>query len=336
MLTNDNALVWSLTIHNWDGKRYDPSLSKEINASYNAAKDAGTYTRKIVPGALLTAVTNAKTEMRDRFNDVTHPHHAKGSRVSSRARFLEVKAVIAEHEMLYNHEADRFVKQYTDWLTNNGPQAFLKDMYKPNLYPEPSQVRKRFSVDMTVQPYTIAPTGDSALDLSLQEEFDKAQLKEDSMLRADISNRIYKIVSNIYQRLMSDGKFRKEPFEALVEKAELIKTLNIFNDPRIDSISRDAAALANLDLTDLRKDDSHRAFAANKASDILDKLNNLRSTPSVTSTPTSNPRTENSAIQNSISTQPSVVRNDPVHAEIPAINGYDNTGDQRDAPLLEL
>lgn len=311
MLTNDNAIVWSLHIPCWDGKRHDPSLSREINASYDADRDAGTYTRKIVPPAMLNRVNRSKQNLRDSFNDITHPYAAKGSRVSSKARYFEVKAAIEKGKLEYLHEVDHFIREYTAWLASNGPQNFMKNMYQPNIHPEPSQLRKRFGVEFTVVPYTVAPTGDSELDTTLQEEFDKAQLKEDSDLRADISNRIYKIVSNIYQRLMSDGKFRKEPFESLMEKASLIETLNIFNDSRIDSIARDARALANLDLKELRKDEFHRADAANAANNILKKLNNLRNVPSDT--------TKNTTGQNGPEPQPPLVLNGAVPPQVPTI-----------------
>ena len=314
MLTNDNALVWTLTIHSFDGKVADKSLTREINNSYEADESAGNYTRRIVPPLMLAKTNAAKSKMRDEFNAATHPHHGKGSRTGAKKRYLDVKAIIEQHSAILDHEADHFMIQYSDWIIRGGPEQYLKKMYKPNLYPEASQIRQRFFAEYSVLPYTVPPTGDSSLDLTLVQEFEKAQLKEDQLVRTDISNRIHDIVSKIYQRLISDGKFRKDPFENLSEKAELIKTLNIFDDPRIDSIAIDAARLANTDLSAIRKDDSQRSTSANQANDLLAKLEKLRNTPHVERRPDTRPEDQQS--QDIVKPKPRLVLNDSVPTEI--------------------
>lgn len=322
MLTKDNALIWALRINCWEGIKLNRDLTNQINRSFDADADAGKYHGRVVPAIMLKPVNAAKNQMREAFNDITSPYTVLASRVGGKHRYLDVKGKIIEHGLKFNYEADKFIAEYTKWQNTEAPRKFLGKNYNPRMFPEASRLRQKFSFAWTVVPYNQPPTGDSILDEDLREEYARTQETADKELRADIASRIYDAVHNIYTRLITNQAFRSESFDSLAKQADIIRALNILNDPRVTSLALDAERLGQADRKGIREDESYKQTVATQANAMLSKLNSLRDTPDERHS-----GTENKTSQDNTSPQPRMVLNGAVLTEVPRINGNQHISD---------
>ena len=64
-LTRDAMLV-SLRIHHWSGKRYDRKASEHVAVHHDADTDAGRYTKRLLPPAAFAALTRGGQRRPDR------------------------------------------------------------------------------------------------------------------------------------------------------------------------------------------------------------------------------------------------------------------------------
>ena len=81
-LTRDAMLV-TLRIHHWSGKRYDRKASDHVAHHHDADTDAGRYTKRLLPKAAFAALTKAVSAARTAHYDNTLPWDDQGRRLLS-------------------------------------------------------------------------------------------------------------------------------------------------------------------------------------------------------------------------------------------------------------
>ena len=79
-LTRDAMLV-TLRIHHWSGKRYDRKASDHVAYHHDADADAGRYTKRLLPKAAFAALTRAVSAARTAHYDHTLPWDDRGRRL---------------------------------------------------------------------------------------------------------------------------------------------------------------------------------------------------------------------------------------------------------------
>lgn len=75
------AMLVSLSISQWSGRRLDREITDEVNQSHNAASDAGRYNKLLLPKEALGGIVSVVSETRTDFLKRTLPWMDNGSRI---------------------------------------------------------------------------------------------------------------------------------------------------------------------------------------------------------------------------------------------------------------
>lgn len=277
MSITTKAMVLNLQIGIWQGYRLDKDASRKVVQDANADGDAARVNKHLVPKEALKAINTASNAIRAHFYDKTLPWKDNGDRLITRMLYMPF---IEEHERLVGE----FVNAVNEFITVSYPQAREKaafrmgDLFKPDDYPSAESLRRRFYINLDIDPVTEA--GDFRVSLDKEHADEVRQSMEralhERLDRAmhDVWERLGNVVGHFASKMGSDDIFRDTTVRNLEELVDMLPGLNVLDDPDLDDISRELKAkLHGLDPKDLRKDKELRSQAAKDAKEIMDRMN---------------------------------------------------------------
>src|SRR5580704_5442944 len=84
------ALLASLTISQWTGRKLDKTATGTVETTHATEKRVGNYTKKLLPGAKeLEEIARIAGAIRQYFYDQTAPWHADGARMIKAQSYME-------------------------------------------------------------------------------------------------------------------------------------------------------------------------------------------------------------------------------------------------------
>jgi len=278
MLVEFNASVWT-------ARKLDKSTTDEVTSNKNAAKDAARVNKHLLAGRTeLEVIQQAVGRARQYVYDNTSPWSDSGLRLLPNTRFIKFAERMNEFDEEIAALVKAFIAIYPSLIT---AQAMaLGDMFKRDDFPTPNELVTKFSFRVNYMPVPTA--GDFRVDVGnkAQEEL-KAKLEALTQERidhamADVRARLGERLKRISDRLTTDyvqgeaktRRFHDTLVDGALEMCDLAKSLNIINDPALETARRELEQLLiGVTPAELRKDETIRQDVKKNVDAILDKFN---------------------------------------------------------------
>ena len=310
-----NAILVTLNISTWSARKYDASVTKETNQAHGADEDAGRYNKKLLPGDApeYKALIQHANQLRDFHYTNTLPWNDQGQRILTMKNYQAYvdgmrKGTDAFYSLLSDLEAayprlraDAKVKLNGMWKESDYPEN-IRDKFAFAYVPEPMPETGDLRVEL--------PAAEMAILEKQVEERTKQRLAE---AQNDAVRKLHEVVKRMVDRLgtreqcskckgegttietrkkpnkgekvtcwicngegSTEATFRDSLIENAREVTDVLKRINLNEDPELEKLRKQTEKLAKSNEPDtLRTDAAARAKAAEKAQSILDAMNSV-------------------------------------------------------------
>lgn len=281
MNISEKAMLVSLSISAWSGRKYDKDASKEVADNHGTdATRAGRFNKILVNPASLKDITSIAGNARNYTMSVTLPWLNDGVRIIPVDIYLEYMQRMSEYRSQFNDAVEKLLREY-DALVKQA-RLDLNGLFKESDYPSEESIRRKHAFNVRV--FNIPDSKDFRVALSESEFQSTKQEIEQNLLDAqdnavrDVFQRVQSRMEHIIKRLKeveaTDGKgIRDSMMKNVVELADLLPKLNITGNKDVDAVAAQLRQdLASISSDDLRENQSSRISAAQSAREILTKV----------------------------------------------------------------
>ena len=287
-IRNFGTLV-TLQTSRWHGKVKDRRAALDAAAASGADAGAFEATKRLLVGAdeMLKRIHKAIDTARTKHYAMTLPWSTSGSqafassgkrtgaRLLPNTLFMEYTQAMAKAKGEMDTAINAFVPAYPSLVQM--AQKRLGTRFDQSEYPNASAIRERFSLSFDFSPVPMGGDFQGLADAQVERLADRLNAKTSLMLEnamQDAWTRLYDTVTHAYAKFSNpDAMFHYTMVDKLRESADLLKHLNIVNDPTIESVR--AYVEKNLtmhDVKEIRKDDSLRKHLASHAKIAVDMM----------------------------------------------------------------
>jgi hypothetical protein len=283
------AVLVSVNISQWTARKLDKKVTDETNRRHNATADAGRYNKLLIAADHLKELSGLVSKARQLHYQMTRPWADEGPRILANVLYSKFTDEFRSIKREFSVAADRFAKVYPSLIEER--KGKLNGMFNEADYPPPSQIRSKFSLDLTVLPFPDADDFRSTLDDETVEEI-RQQLKStsDAVLNNAMkttAEQIIETVGTMARKLAeykasggkgdkAEGVFRDSLVENVRELAELLPAFNLTDDPKLDAITkRIKSELCVEEAKDLRANEAVRETVQKSADDIVAAVSQL-------------------------------------------------------------
>lgn len=301
------AMIGSLNISVWEARKLDRNTQAEVLANKGAkSRRAATVSKHLFSECpALEAIKTLRGEARVWFNNATLPWDDNGGRLITTAQYMRVIDQAGKYEQRFNHLIETFKNVYQ---TEISKQAFeMGALFDRSEYPPANEVQSKFRFGLSVSPVPLA--GDFRVDVGneaaaqLKAQYEKAMEQRVAGAVSDTWQRVKAQVEWVHERMTAvlehdpdaveeipttdengtvvrvDIKKKRRPklYDSMLEQGlelcQLLKDLNVTNDPRLEAARRDLeAALTRVDLDSLKESTELQRATKSAMQDILDKF----------------------------------------------------------------
>jgi|LakMenEpi03Aug12_release.lakeMendotaPanAssembly.Ray.scaffolds.fasta_scaffold00761_16 hypothetical protein len=288
MKLNDRALLVTLKISQWAGRKHDKQVTKQVASQHAADTSVGRFNKSLLPatGYLedVHAMTSAIRQMV--YQNTMAWGSVDGTRLLPVGNYLAFTATF--RRMLTEREAavERFLSAYPR-LKEEAKLFLPNGLYKEDDYPDVDTLRGKFACSVEMGP---VPTDDFRVQLG---DAELAQIKADVVARTEASmrdamrevwQRLYDRVKHMADKLQAiddtadvEGRGKARLHESTIENireiCELLPRLNITNDPDLEAMrQRVADSLGTVETDALKADPLFRERTKTEAQSIMDAM----------------------------------------------------------------
>lgn len=270
MKIQERSMLVDLTIRCWDATKHDKKVSAEVEASH-AAHDAGRYSKRLIDKAHLSELSTLASQARQYHYSRTLPWSDKGQRILPSELFMEYRQGVHDIKVKFFAARDTFLRKYPQLVQD--ARVRLGTMYNPEDYPDPSALSSSFDIAVEIMPVPDAFDFRVNVDAETQDAI-RAQITEavsakqakavqDCWVRArEVVERIATQCSN------TKGRIHDSLMDNAQDLVNILKGLNITNDPQITQMEQSIAALI-VPPTAIRVSQATRKRVADGAAQIL-------------------------------------------------------------------
>ncbi len=276
----DRAMLVSVKVSMWSGQITDKKVSQEVADSHRTTKDAGRYTKNLLPGCVeLEKVAKLGGALRkDVLYKRTLPWKDDGKRIMLASAYEDFTRDMKKAIQEFQDAVDVFVDRYPD--LRREAERTLNGMFNADDYPDLRQIRTKFGAKPDIEPLPQAK--DFRVDLS-QGAVDviRADIEQSVMLACQDAQRcawekLRTSLSAMLERLSGeneDGKpktFRDSLFGNVAELVDLLPQLNVLEDPELDRAAKKVKdEVLAYSAQQCRDSKATRLQAAKRVEDIL-------------------------------------------------------------------
>ncbi|HLP66746.1 MAG TPA: hypothetical protein VK181_04430 [Rhizobium sp.] len=272
------AMIVTLHISHWSGRRLDRQVTNEVNRSHDAADDAGRYNKLLVPKESLAPIQKFVGSTRDDFLKRTLPWMDNGGRIMAADGYLAHARWLDGQKHKFDAAVNDFITEYPDLLT--AARSRLKTMFKTEDYPSPEELRAKYAMKVTVMPVPAA--NDFRVNMSqaqadmIRADIERNVMEATAAAMRDVYRRIAEATGRMVERLTaykpstrtgdrSEGVFRDSLVENVRELIEVLPSLNVVGDPALAELAEEMRALVRYPADTLRNSPNARRDVADKA-----------------------------------------------------------------------
>lgn len=282
------AMLVSLKISGWTGRKLDRRITNEVNAQHGAGADAGRYNKMLVSKESLEPVHKLAARIHTEFRARTLPWLDGGQRVMAAETFMNHSAWLSKIKREYTAEVEAFLAAYPRHVQE--AQGRLNSMFNPDDYPTVDQLRGKFSIEVNVS--NVPDANDFRCNVSAEQkriieaEIEQTVREATKTAVADVYRRIADVTGRMVERLnaykpstekgkRSEGVFKDSLVTNVQELIEIMPALNITGDPKLAELAFQMEKLTVYDAPELRKNVSARKQVADHAKAIFDQISDF-------------------------------------------------------------
>jgi len=287
---SERTMLVSLHIGSYSGMMFDKEATESFNETMGAdIKTAGRYNKRLINTMFLKDVSAAHNAARKIHRLLTLPWDDDGTRILTTKGYMNYTKMLKDCRLKSEGEVRAFIKNRQAAIDE--AKVRLGDLFNADDYPDEDGLAEKFSFDVEIKP--MPESGDFRAQLS--DEAVKAVVKdierrsnkriEDAM--RDVFSRVADLVRRMAERLRayqppvkgedggkrSSGVFRDSVVYDIHEMVEMLPSLNVTEDPRVDELIKQLSSeLVEHSPEILRADAKVRAQTITKADAILKKV----------------------------------------------------------------
>lgn len=275
MSLNHKAMIVTLNVSCWTARKQDKKVSAEVDVAHNA-RDAGRYNKLLIDKAHLDPLTSHAGKIRQYHYKMTLPWMDNGGRLLPSKLFMEYRNGIDALRSEYQVLVDKFLNLYASHLVQDA-RSRLGTLYDPRDYPDSSELRQKFGVEMDILPVPTA--ADFRVDVAeseinrIRNEINTSVALRQRKAMEDAWDRVRDVVTTIHLRLSADKPVIRD---SLVENAQELMTLlpglNVIDDPEMSAVAKEITDNLLVDVWTLRNSRATRAKVAAAAQTILQRI----------------------------------------------------------------
>lgn len=277
---SSSAVLASLNISVWTGRKLDKQVSAEIDADKHTRVRAGNYHKNLMAGVSeLEDIGKFAADTRNWFTYRTLPWGNEGTKIIPTAGLFDFKAELADRERTFWELVDRFCGVY--YTAIQGAQFKMGALFNADEYPPVETIREKFGFRYVFNP--VPEAGDFRVDIGqtgldeLREQFTAAQTDAVAQAMKDMWGRIKEVTERLSRQLRVEqsekGKLYQSTLDGALELCEMLKTMNLTGDAQMEQARRDLFNTLNgVELKDLKQDDGARLAVKAELDDLLSKF----------------------------------------------------------------
>ena len=264
-LTRDAMLV-SLRINNWSGRRYDREASHDVTARNDADPSAGRFNKRLLPKTAFADMTKTMSKARSLHYDNSLPWDDTGARLLTVANYDHYTATIDELSEQLVRERNVFIAEYGANIDQ--ARIGLGGLFRIEDYPSQQSLRHRFAIRYRIVPVPDAEhfIADLAAGDANRVKRDIENLVQERLEDAitDLYKRLGEAVDHVVQRLDVDAEgkplvFRNSLIGNIRDLVDIVPRLNIFGDERLAQLCQQVKdRIASVDPDELRPSSSFK------------------------------------------------------------------------------
>ncbi|MGH0004519.1 hypothetical protein ACQU0X_31015 [Pseudovibrio ascidiaceicola] len=281
------AMLVSLSISSWSGRKLDRKVTEEVNTSRGAASDAGRYNKMLLPKEALDAIHKKASAIRNEFYARTLPWMDDGQRIMAANAYLAHSQWIAKQRSEYEQLVEELLTKYPDYVEE--AKQLLNGMFVPADYPPVEILREKFGLSVVVlnvpngEDFRVAMSDAQAEQIRSQIESKVTEASKNAM--KDVYRRITESLTRMIERLnnykpgsrieRAQGVFRNSLVENIRDLIDVMPALNITGDPELDRITERLKDVTVYDANVLKASTAKRKDTAAEAQAILDSMSDF-------------------------------------------------------------
>ena len=282
MSLKEKAMLVSLSLSTWSGRKYDRVATQEVIEKHSAPPDAGRFNKLLVSKTYLDPITTAVSALRTGHYDRTLPWADDGWRLLPATGFFAYTEMVRKGREKLNEST---ASLFASWdVIIEDRKSHLNGLFDPRDYPALDMLRSKYAVSINYMP--VPEGGDIRVDLDPSDvEAIRRQVDisvGDRLKDAHLSlwQRVYDVVDHFAAVMSEPGKrFHASTIANIRSVCEIVPKLNLSQDKQLDKIVSDISqTLAKYEPDDLRvtKDNpdagTTRGMAAEEAKAMCDEI----------------------------------------------------------------
>uniref|UniRef100_A0A6M3IZ19 Uncharacterized protein n=1 Tax=viral metagenome TaxID=1070528 RepID=A0A6M3IZ19_9ZZZZ len=277
MTLQNEAICVRLFPSQWGAKKVDKSVSKDTRDRYNAASDAGSFSKKLAPAEFLSGVNTAFSAIAEFHKDMTVAWDDDGFRLLPNADYFDYMAGLDERKSAISRAVDLIIAGWDDFV--NAERQRLGNMFNIDDYPKRHEVSEKYGVK--IKRKIITDAGDirianhDKIEDAVREEVIAEQAENHKRAMTDLWSRLYGPVKKLADKIQDVDMTgaRKTLVEDIWEVTQILPKLNVFGDPELKAMAEEVAdRLCTHSVKKLKIDEN--AYAETKAAvdEIMKKM----------------------------------------------------------------
>ena len=277
---SSSAVLVSLNISVWTGRKLDKQVSAEIDADKHTRVRAGNYHKNLMAGVReLEDVGKFAADTRNWFAYRTLPWGNEGTKIVDTASLFDFKHELSERERDFWVLVDAFEQTYNTAV--QAAQFKLGSLFNADEYPPVDVIRSKFGFRYYFSP--VPEAGDFRVDIGaqgleeLREQFNVAKNDAVNSAMADMWNRIREVTERLSRQLRVEkdekGKLYQSTLDGAFALCDMMRVMNLTQDPEMENTRKYLVSLLHgIDLKELKKDDGARIAVKQELDDLISKF----------------------------------------------------------------
>ncbi len=273
---SDRALLVQLNVSQWTARRLDRRATKEVTSNNNASVDSGRFHKRLLPMSDSLANIHTMTgDIRREFYANTLPWGLENTHMLPTANYLGFMTTFRKRKSEWDTVVRKFLTDYPSLQIT--AKRFLGNLYDPADYPDVSDLKHKFKMDLVVMP---VPTNDFRVQLADDElagihaDIQRRVEESSSLAMREAWQRLYDHVKLMSERLGNmEGRLYESLFDNAVELCRILPRLNFTDDPRLEAMRSEVESkLAHHTKDSVKDNPVLRKQVADEAADIVARM----------------------------------------------------------------
>lgn len=276
---SSSAMLVDLSISSWTARKFDKTVTSEVNISKKASQQASRVSKNLFPGVeLLDDIVRHSAMVRNWVATRTLPWSDYGPRLIPTGKFFEFKQEIDEHERVFHEKVQAFLDVYPTLISM---QAFqLGTMFNRDEYPDVQDLPRKFRFNVAFLP--IPETGDFRVDVgneameALRSQYEQEYARRLEKAMDDVRDRMLQSLRHLSERFTDneDGsrkRFRNNVLESFAQAIASVRELNLTEDYAIEALAIEAEeTIRGIDVDSLKESKEVRDDVRARVDSVLD------------------------------------------------------------------